>query len=63
MIFFAGSKLNPDLVSRNTQQQTQQDACEFLTWLLYEVHEAVNDAKSATGKCLTSRSRRKVLTS
>ena len=45
-----GSQLNPDLLSNHRSYQSQQDACEFLTWLLYEVHEAINDAKGAVPK-------------
>ncbi|KAF6020220.1 hypothetical protein EB796_021461 [Bugula neritina] len=46
----AGSQVNPDLLSGPTRHQMQQDACEFLSWLLYELHEAVNDPKGSKDK-------------
>lgn len=43
--------MNPDLLSHRSKYQLQQDACEFLSWLLYETHEVINDSKSKY--CLT----------
>lgn len=42
---FKGAQVNPDLLSDKRQYQMQQDASEFLTWILYEIHEAINDVK------------------
>ncbi|XP_067952190.1 uncharacterized protein [Watersipora subatra] len=41
----AGALLNSDLLVQPEKYQPQQDACELLTWLLHEIHEAINEAK------------------
>lgn len=46
----AGSLLNADLFSSVHRQQQQQDAAEFLTWLLSELHDVINESNSKGSK-------------